>query len=207
MKEALVIVDLQYDFMPDGALGVKGGDEIIPIINMLSGKFDYTFASLDWHPKGHVSFAKSHGKNVGDTIDLDGQLQELWPEHCVQNTHGASVVKELKKDHIDRFIHKGTDKEIDSYSAFFDNDHEKETGLDDYLRERGVTKLYFAGLTTDFCVRYSALDALELGYEVAVISDACRAVFDEKKALSEMKKGGALIIQSSDLGVKNAFSK
>lgn len=202
MKTALLIVDLQYDFMPGGALGVKGGDEIVSTINALAGRFDYTIASQDWHPQGHVSFAKTHGKDMGDVIDVDGTKQELWPDHCVQGTHGASLVKELKRDHIDHYFHKGTDPEIDSYSAFFDNDHEKETGLDDYLRERNVSHLYIAGLTTDFCVKFSTLDALELGYQVTVISDACRSVFDQEKALEEMKKEGASIITSKilDLG-------
>ncbi len=196
MAEALLIVDLQYDFMPGGALGVKGGDEIIPVINKLMGKFDYTVASQDWHPKGHISFASTHGKKVGEIIEVDGIEQELWPIHCVEHTHGAALVKELKKDSIDRYFYKGTDLNIDSYSAFFDNDKEHETELDHFLREKGVTKLYIAGLTTDFCVKFSALDALDLGYEVVVIKDACRAVHDEKGALEEMKQAGAQIITS-----------
>lgn len=199
MKEALLIVDLQNDFMPGGALGVKGGDEILPIINTLTGKFDFTVASLDWHPEGHVSFASTHKKEVGESIQVDGIRQELWPVHCLQNTHGASLVKELNKAHIDRYFHKGIDHGVDSYSAFFDNDKERETGLDNYLRQQEVTKLYIAGLTTDFCVKYSTLDALELGYEVVVIADACRAVFDEKEALEEMKKAGATLMNASSL--------
>ena len=199
MKEALLIVDLQYDFMPGGALGVKGGDEILPIINTLTGKFDFTVASLDWHPEEHVSFASTHGKEVGELIEVHGVKQELWPVHCLQNTHGASLVKELNKDHIDRYFHKGIDHNIDSYSAFFDNDKKRETGLDNYLRQQQVTKLYVAGLTTDFCVKYSVFDALELGYEVVVIADACRAVFEEKEALEEMKKAGATITKASHL--------
>jgi len=199
MKEALLIVDLQYDFMPGGALGVKGGDEILPIINTLTGKFDFTVASLDWHPEEHVSFASTHGKEVGELIEVHGVKQEPWPVHCLQNTHGASLVKELNKDHIDRYFHKGIDHNIDSYSAFFDNDKKRETGLDNYLRQQHVTKLYVAGLTTDFCVKYSVFDALELGYEVVVIADACRAVFEEKEALEEMKKAGAMITKASHL--------
>ena len=198
MKKALLIVDLQYDFMPGGALGVKGGDEIVPLIIPLIGKFDYTITSQDWHPEGHVSFAKTHGKEVGDTILVDGVKQELWPVHCVQETPGAALVKELRGDQIDCAIKKGVDKAIDSYSTFFDNDQESETGLDDFLREIGVKRLYIVGLTTDFCVKYSVLDALELGYEVVVIADACRPVFNEKEALKEMEKAGAIILQSSE---------
>lgn len=199
MTEAFLIVDLQYDFMPGGALGVKGGDEIIPIINQLVGRFDYTVASQDYHPEGHVSFAEAHGKKVGETIDVEGFEQELWPVHCVEHTHGAALVKELKKDHIDRYFHKGTALNIDSYSAFFDNDKEHETGLDNFLREKEVRTLYVAGLTTDFCVKFSVLDALELGYEVIVIRDGCRPVHEEKKALEEMKKAGAKIMTSECL--------
>ncbi|QVL58341.1 MAG: bifunctional nicotinamidase/pyrazinamidase [Simkaniaceae bacterium] len=194
MTEALLIVDLQYDFMPGGALGVSGGDEIIPIINKLVGKFDYTIVSQDYHPEGHVSFANTHNKEVGEIIDINGTKQELWPIHCVEQTHGAALVKELKKDHIDRYFHKGTDLNIDSYSAFFDNDKEHETGLDDFLRDKGVSTLYIVGLTTEFCVKFSALDALELGYEVIVIKDGCRPIHDDKKALEEMKKAGAKIV-------------
>jgi len=146
-----------------------------------------------------VSFASTHGLQVGDHITIDGTDQELWPDHCIQNTHGAALVKELKKDRIDRYFHKGTDLNIDSYSTFFDNDKKHETGLDDFFRERGVTTLFIAGLTTDFCVKFSSLDALELGYEVVVIKDGCRAVFDEKKAFEEMKKDGATILSSQDI--------
>ena len=199
MTEAFLIVDLQYDFMPGGALGVKGGDEIISTINKLVGSFDYTISLQDYHPGGHISFANTHGKQVGETIDIDGTKQELWPIHCVEHTPGAALVKELKKDHIDRYFHKGRDLNIDSYSAFFDNDKEHETGLDDFLREREVTTLYISGLTTDFCVKFSVLDALELGYEVVVIKDGCRPVYDDKKAFEEMKKAGAKIMTSERL--------
>ncbi|MCB1107666.1 MAG: bifunctional nicotinamidase/pyrazinamidase [Chlamydiia bacterium] len=199
MKKGLLIVDLQYDFMPGGALGVERGDEIIRAINDLIGKFDVTAASQDWHPEGHVSFAKTHGKKVGETVEVHGRAQELWPIHCVQNTHGAALVKELNQKEIDHFVYKGANSNTDSYSAFLDNDGETETGLDDYLRERGVKKLYIVGLATDFCVKFSALDALELGYEVVVIADACRAVYDEDKALEEMKQKGAKVAALSDL--------
>lgn len=199
MKEALLIIDLQYDFLPGGALEVKESDKIIPKINQLVGRFDYTIASQDWHPEGHVSFAKTHGKKIGEVITVDGTKQELWPVHCVQNTHGASLTKELKKDHIDQYFHKGTNLNIDSYSAFFDNNKTHETGLDAFLREREVTKLYIVGLATDFCVKYTALDALDLGYEVTIIKDACSPVFNEKQALEEIKKAGGEIMTLATL--------
>ena len=137
-----------------------------------------------------MSFASTHKKEVGESIQVDGIRQELWPVHCLQNTHGASLVKELNKDHIDRYFHKGIDHGVDSYSAFFDNDKERETGLENYLRQVEVTKLYIAGLTTDFCVKYSTLDALELGYEVVVIADACRPCLRGKGSIRRDEKGG-----------------
>ena len=199
MNEALLIVDVQYDFMPEGALGVKGGDQIVPIINQIIGKISLVIASQDWHPEGHVSFAVVHNKEVGESVDVHGKKQKLWPVHCVAHTHGASLVKELNKGRIHKYVHKGVDKDIDSYSAFFDNDGVKSTGLDEFLRENKITKLYIAGLTTDFCVLYSALDARELGYEVAVIRDACKPVFDEKEPFQKMREAGVEIINASDL--------
>ena len=202
MMDALLVVDLQNDFMPGGALGVEGGDTIIPLVNMLMPKFSLVVASQDWHPPGHVSFAETHGKNPGEEIDINGVKQILWPTHCVEHTHGAALIQTLNKDRIHKYFHKGTDKNIDSYSAFFDNGHIKETGLDAYLREKNVTRLLIVGLTTEYCVKYTALDALELGYEVAVIKDACRPVnlhpHDEKKALEEMTQAGAKILTSAD---------
>ncbi len=174
MTRALIIVDLQYDFMPGGALAVPDGDKTVPVINKLIGKFDYTIASQDWHPEGHISFGQ-------------------WPVHCVANTHGAALVEELKRGPIDRCFRKGTDPKVDSYSVFFDNDKKTKSGLDDFLREKGVTELYVVGLATDYCVKFTVLDALELGYEVTVIKDGCRAVHDEKGALEEMEKAGAKI--------------
>jgi nicotinamidase/pyrazinamidase len=199
MNEAFLIVDLQYDFLPGGALEVEGGDQIIPIINQIIGKFSLVIVSQDWHPEGHVSFAKTHNMEVGESIDVHGKKQKLWPVHCVAHTHGAAVVKTLNKDRIHKYVHKGIDKDIDSYSAFFDNDGIKSTGLDEFLRENTVTRLYVAGLATDFCVLYTVLDARELGYEVVVIKDACKAVFDEKEPLRKMQEAGAEIVTSSNL--------
>ena len=199
MKKALLIVDLQNDFMPQGALGVKGGDEILPLVNQLIDEFDCVVASQDWHPSGHISFAETHGKKVGEILQLGEEIQELWPVHCVQKTEGAALVTGLRLDQIEHFFHKGTDPEIDSYSAFFDNDHEHETGLDNYLRKKGVESLYLVGLTTDFCVLYSALDAIELGYKVFVIRDVCRPVFDEEEALKKIRAQGGNVITACDL--------
>lgn len=193
MKEALLVVDVQYDFLPGGALGIEKGDEILPVINELLGKYDFTIMTQDWHPEGHVSFASTHGKKAGETIEVKGLIQDLWPDHCIQHTHGAAIAKEIHRDHIDKYIHKGIDQEIDSYSAFFDNGHTRETELNHYLREKGVTKLYIVGLATDFCVYFTVLDALELGYEVVVIAKGCRAVFDHEGALNKMEEAGAEI--------------
>ncbi|MCP5506300.1 MAG: bifunctional nicotinamidase/pyrazinamidase [Chlamydiales bacterium] len=197
--KALIIVDLQNDFLPGGALGVDGGEEIIPIIHQLMDRFDVVIATQDIHPKGHVSFAETHGKQVGETVELEGQTQELWPIHCVENTHGAALADGLNKDKIQAYFKKGTDLQVDSYSAFFDNDYESETGLDDYLRQRKVKTLYLVGLTTDFCVKFTALDALDLGFKVVIVRDACKGVFDEERALEELKKKGAKIVFSKDL--------
>lgn len=201
MMEALILVDVQYDFMPDGALGVKKADEVIPIINGFIGAFSLVIASQDWHPENHVSFAKTHGKEVGEKVKVDGIEQILWPVHSVQHTHGAALVKELNKDRIHKYFHKGDDPGIDSYSAFFDNEHLRETGLDEFLREKNVTKIFLAGLTTEYCVLYTAMDGLDLGYEVAVILDACRGVNldpnDEKHAVEKMRKAGVEIVHSS----------
>lgn len=204
--KALIIVDLQNDFLPGGALGVDGGKEIIPIINQLMDRFDLVVATQDIHPEGHVSFAETHGKHVGETVDLEGQLQELWPIHCVEGTRGAALADELNKEKIQTYFKKGTDLHLDSYSAFFDHDYESETGLDDYLRERKVKTVYIVGLATDFCVKFTALDALDLGFKVVVVRDACKGVFDEKRALEELKKKGAKIVFSKDLLSRQASS-
>lgn len=193
MTSALLIVDVQYDFLPGGALAVKDGNSIIPIINQLSTYFDLIITSQDWHPKDHISFATTHGKKVGEAIDINGKKQELWPVHCVQHTHGAALSKELNIERADKHIYKGTSPEKDVYSAF------EGTSLDDYLQEKRAEKLYIAGLTTDFCVKFTVLDALKLGYEVIVIKDACRGVFDEEKALEAMKQAGAKILTSRDI--------
>ncbi len=202
--KALLVVDIQNDFLPGGALGVQGGDQIVPLVNTLMNQdFDFIVASKDCHPAQHGSFAKTHQKQVGEHIQLNGLEQILWPVHCVQNTQGSEFSSGLNIDQFDQVFQKGTDHEIDSYSAFFDNGHLKATGLGDYLKEKGVTDLYIVGLTTDFCVKFSVLDAIKLGFRTFVIKDACRAVNllpgDEKKSLEEMASAGATVITTSDL--------
>ena len=201
--DALIVVDIQNDFLPGGALAVKEGDRVIPIINkLLEFPFDLKIASQDWHPADHGSFASVHKKKPGDRILLNGLEQILWPDHCIQDTYGSDFPKTLHTDKFDRIFHKGADKNIDSYSTFFDNGHLKSTGLDEYLKNEKVTKLYLVGLATDYCVKYSVFDASKLGYEVIVIEDGCRGVNlnpdDSKKALQEIGKL-AKIVQSEDI--------
>ncbi len=196
---ALIIVDIQNDFLPGGALAVPHGDEIIPIVNRLQDKFDLVVATQDWHPARHGSFASSHpGKKPGEVIMLNGQEQILWPDHCVQGTHGAEFAGGLDTSRIARIIRKGTDSGIDSYSGFFDNGRKKDTGLDEYLKRKEVDTVYIAGLATDYCVKYTALDAVALGYRTFVIADATRAVNlhprDFDRALEEMKAAGVKIV-------------
>lgn len=205
--KGLLIVDIQDDFLPGGALGVKDGDLVIPVINQLvKMPFDYIVASMDWHPKGHGSFASTHAKKPGEIISLEGLKQILWPDHCIQGTKGGEISSLLDVSKVDSYVPKGTEANIDSYSAFFDNGHKKATGLDALLKQHGVKELYIAGLATDYCVKYSTLDALSLGYKVFVVSDACRAVnlspFDEKEALQEMRNAGAVVLTSHEVAEK-----
>lgn len=203
--KALLIVDMQNDFMPGGALPVPDGNAIIPILNKLIPHFSHVYATLDWHPVDHVSFASNHpGKKTGDTIEIKGIKQILWPVHCVRNTKGAELVSSLNKEKITSNFYKGTDKDVDSYSTFFDNARKRSTGLDEYLQSRGIKELYIAGVATDYCVLYSVLDALELGFKVTVIKDACRGInlapHDVEKAFSLMKEKGAQLIFAKNLG-------
>ncbi len=198
---ALILVDLQNDFMPGGALAVPGGDAVIPVANQLAGTFDLVMATQDWHPPGHGSFASQHpGKVPGEAVELDGLHQELWPDHCVQGTRGAELHSGLDTVQITRVFHKGTDPRIDSYSAFFDNAHRKSTGLTDYLKKNGVSEVYLMGLATDYCVKFSVLDAVKLGFKTNVIEDGCRGIDlqpgDVNKAIAEMEAAGAVIVSS-----------
>ena len=202
--KALILVDIQNDFVPGGALPVPEGDKIIPLVNSLQSKFDLVIATQDWHPPNHGSFAANHaGKKAGDLIDLNGLPQILWPTHCVQNAPGAALVPALDTRRISRIFQKGTDPRIDSYSALFDNGHLKATGLGEFLKQRGVTDVFLAGLATDYCVKFTALDAVQLGFKTHVLEDACRGVNlkpdDVAKAIEEMKAAGVQITNSSTL--------
>ena len=195
---ALIVVDLQNDFCPGGALAVQGGQKIVPLINELMRRSILVVATQDWHPQNHKSFAENHdGKNVGDVIELGGMPQVLWPPHCVQNTRGADFVDALETHEITHIFPKGTDSEIDSYSGFFDNGHQRATGLGDYLKDENVSHVFVCGLATDYCVKYTALDARQLGFSVTLIRDACRAVNlqpeDEAKAIDEMRAAGVIL--------------
>ncbi len=202
-KKTLIITDVQRDFMPGGALGISGANNIIPIINALMPKFDHVLAVRDYHPPGHVSFASTHGKRAGETVQIGGVDQILWPDHCVIDTRGAGLADGLKTDQIEKLFDKGSDPKVDSYSAFFDSERHRSTGLADYLKKHKLKDLYFVGVATDYCIHYSVLDALELGFKVTVIIDACRAINrklgDEPKAIEEMKEKGAKIIDSQKI--------
>ncbi len=205
MTKTLILVDVQNDFSPSGALPVPQGDQIVPIINNLLPYFDHVIATQDWHPQGHASFASVHNKTPGELIELDGVPQVMWPDHCVQGTRGAEFIAELNTHAIDHVVQKGTNLNIDSYSGFFDNQRLQATGLADYLREKGLTDVYIVGLATDYCVKFTALDAAELGFNTWVIQDACRGVNmsegDVDNAFQQMQKAGCILIQSESLVV------
>lgn len=202
--KALVLIDLQNDFCPGGALAVAGGDQTIAVANTLTEQFDLVVATQDWHPVQHQSFAAQHpGRQPGEVIDLHGLSQVLWPIHCVQGSFGAQLANELDQSRIERVFAKGTDPTIDSYSGFFDNGHRKATGLDKFLKKKGVDTLYIMGLATDYCVKFTALDALQLGYHTFLITDGCRGVNlqagDADKAIAELTEKGARPIRSKEL--------
>ncbi len=198
---ALVLVDLQYDFMPGGSLAVAHGDETVPVAQTLMPKFDIVIATQDWHPRDHASFAVNHpGKQVGEMIELEGLSQVLWPAHCVQGTRGAEFHESLDKKRITAVFRKGIDPTIDSYSGFFDNGHKKATGLGDWLVDRKIKKLFVLGLATDYCVKFTVLDARQLGFEVVLVEDGCRGVNltagDDTRAIDAMREAGASVVRS-----------
>lgn len=204
MKKALLMVDLQNDFMPGGALPVPNGNQIIPLANAIQSHFKIIIATQDWHPRNHSSFALNHpGHQVGEVITVEGLPQILWPVHCVQNTPGAALVNGLDVSHVAHIVHKGTDPAIDSYSSFFDNYHRKSTGLTEYLRDLGVTHLYILGVATEYCVKFTALDACQFGFHTFVIEDACCGIEllpgDITKAKMEMEEAGTSFIQLKDV--------
>ena len=203
-KKALLVIDVQNDFMPEGALPVKNGDEIIPIIEkIISYPYDVIVASKDYHPLDHGSFAVTHHKNVGEKIILNGLEQILWPVHCVEGTFGAELAFSSNSQKIENIFLKGQDKDTDSYSAFFDNGHKKSTGLGDFLKSLKIDEIYVVGLATDYCVKFTVLDALSLRFRVYVVVDGCRGVNihpdDSNKALKEMERSGALLTYSKNL--------
>jgi len=200
-RTALIVVDVQNDFLPGGALAVPHGDEVIPVINRLARGFELVVATQDWHPPNHLSFAANHpGRTVGEVVELDGLKQVLWPVHCVQGTPGAELAAGLDSARIAHVVKKGTDPRVDSYSGFFDNGRRRDTGLNRWLRSQGVERVVVTGLATDYCVKATALDAAELGFETTVVTDACRAVNlspdDEQQALDELQAAGVCVVES-----------
>lgn len=186
--KALIVIDMQNDFCPGGALAVAGGDEIVPLVNQLIGTFDHVVLTQDWHPAGHSSFASTHsGSEPYSSIEMPYGAQTLWPDHCVQGTAGADFHPDLEWTRAELLLRKGFRHEIDSYSAFFENDRTTPTGLAGYLRERGISDLTLVGLATDFCVAYSAIDAMRSGFKATVLLDACRAI-DLGGSLATMKE-------------------
>lgn len=201
---ALIIVDIQNDFLPGGALAVRGGDEIIAPINRAQHKFDLVVATQDWHPAEHVSFAANHaGAKTADEIELDGLRQVLWPVHCVQRTPGAELAADLQKYRLSRVFLKGTHANVDSYSGFFDNGRRHSTGLAEYLHQRGVYEVFVCGLATEYCVKFTALDAAHEGFRTNVLTDCCRGLElhagDIERALDEMRSGGVALRTTDQL--------
>lgn len=197
--KALILVDIQYDFIPGGALAVTDGDKVVSVANEWMPKFEHVIATQDWHPAGHQCFASEHaGKSPGDLVDLHGLPQILWPDHCVQGSHGAEFVEELEFPPNLEVFQKGTNPEIDSYSGFWDNGRRANTGLGDYLKKLGITQVWVMGLATDYCVKFTVLDAVSEGFETFVIRDGCRGVNlsagDDQKAFEEMERAGATLV-------------
>lgn len=201
---ALILVGLQNDFLPGGAMAVPQGDAVIPLANQLQGAFKFVVATQDWHPANHKSFANNHpGRKPGELIKLKKSLQTLWPAHCIQNTRGAEFAPGLRLNRFNKVFKKGMDAEVDSYSAFFDYGHEHPTGLHEYLHEKKITHVYLMGLATDFSVKFSTLDSVSLGFRTFLIEDACRGVNlnsgDDQNAIEEMERAGVTRISSRQL--------
>ncbi len=205
---ALILIDLQNDFLPGGALAVKNGDEVLPVANRLSalkGKiFDLVVATQDWHPQSHGSFASNNpGRKIGELSQLGGLPQVMWPDHCVQGTSGAEFSDNLDLSYVDKIVQKGTDPLIDSYSGFYDNGHKKQTELGPYLKSQNVNEITLLGLATDYCVKFTALDAIQEGFKTICVVDGCRAVNlkaeDERLALEEMQKADVYLTTSQEV--------
>jgi nicotinamidase/pyrazinamidase len=205
-SDALIVVDVQNDFCPDGALAVARGDEVVPIVNRLAENFRNVILTQDWHPPGHLSFASAHpGRSPYDTIDMFYGRQVLWPDHCIQGTPGAAFHSGLRIPHAGLVLRKGLDRSIDSYSALYENDRTTPTGLTGYLRERGITRLFLAGLALDFCVRYSAEDAVREGFVVVVVEDACRGIDVQGSVAAARSSLAALKASRITAGELSAF--
>jgi nicotinamidase/pyrazinamidase len=204
-RDVLLVVDVQNDFIPGGALAVKEGDVIVPLVNQLGAGFEHVILTQDWHTPGHVSFASAHaGKKPFETISLDYGTQVLWPDHCVHGTPGADFHEDLKIPHAELIIRKGYRKQMDSYSAFYEADGKTTTGLAGYVKDRGFRQVYLVGLATDFCVCWSALDARKVGLGATVIEDACRGIDTNgslDKAWAQMTKAGVKRVRSADIAV------
>lgn len=203
MNRCLILVDIQIDFLPGGALAVPRGDEVVPVANRIMDRFDWVIATQDWHPANHGSFAANHpGRCIGETVELAGQPQILWPVHCVQHTPGAEFAPELNLSAVGSVFQKGLDPDIDSYSGFYDNGRRRSTGLGEFLREQGVDRVYIMGLATDYCVKFTALDARSLGFETRLILDGCRGVDlspgDSEAAIQALRSAGVGIDRSDD---------
>lgn len=201
---ALILVDIQNDFLPGGRLAVAEGDAVVPVANALMDRVDVVVGTLDWHPAGHESFASAHaGRSPGEVVDLHGLDQVLWPDHCVQWSGGAAPAPELHTARVQRFFTKGEDPTVDSYSGFWDNGRRHATGLAGWLRGRGVTEVLVVGLALDYCVRFTALDALDAGFRTTVVVDATRAVElrpgDGAAAVAALQAAGVRVVESADL--------
>lgn len=204
MNDALILVDLQNDFLPGGALAVPKGDQVLDVANRMAAQFERTIATQDWHPANHKSFASQHpGTSVGDVTELAGLPQVLWPDHCVQQSLGAEFASNLQLPETAKIIQKGTNVEIDSYSGFYDNGQRHSTGLDEFLKREEVKRVYVMGLATDYCVKFTVLDALRLGFETNLVLDGCRGVDlnkgDVEQAVADMKSAGAVVMSSREI--------
>ncbi len=201
--KALIIIDMQQDFCPGGALAVQDGDTIIPVINQLATRFPHIILTQDWHPEGHSSFASVHeGKAPYDTVQMNYGEQVLWPDHCVQGNKGADFHPDLEVNNAQLIIRKGFRKDVDSYSVFYENDHKTATGLAGYLKDCGIKTVYLTGLATDFCVKWSAIDGIKEGLDVYVITDAVKGINlngSEDAAWAEMREAGIKEIQASEV--------
>lgn len=203
--KTLIIIDVQNDFMPGGQLEVPHGNQMVPVINKILGYFDIVLATQDWHPKEHKSFASNHfGKKPFDRMVLNGVQQTLWPDHCIQGSYGAELHKDIDSNRIAAIFRKGMDPEIDSYSGFFDNNHESNTGLSGYLKEKGVTEIHFCGLAADICVYYSILDSILEGFTSVLVEDASQPLYPDKfeDVKCELAKLGVRIANSDELHIK-----